>query len=170
VDSDPLSGSVRSEFLVTHAPDAHEGEERVDARTWTLRSCAAGSEESPYADAMIAGAHTILFAPDADAARGFLRDVLELDAVDAGGGWLIFALPPGEIACHPAEGGPASTELYLMCEDVEAARAELEGRGVEFTAPVSKEAWGLLTRFRVPGYGELGLYEPRHASPLAAFG
>jgi hypothetical protein len=119
---------------------------------------------------MIAGAHTILFAPDADAARSFLREVLELDAVDAGGGWLIFALPPGELACHPADGEEARSELYLMCEDVEAARAELEGRGVEFTAPVSEEPWGRLTRLRVPGYGELGLYEPRHPSPLAAFG
>ena len=120
---------------------------------------------------MIAGAHTILFARDAEAARAFFRDVLELDAVDAGGGWLIFALPPGELACHPAEAAAAGrAELYLMCPDVEAARAELEGRGVEFVAPISDEAFGRLTRLRVPGYGELGLYEPRHASPLPDFG
>ena len=123
-----------------------------------------------YAPAMIAGAHTILHAPDAEAARAFFHDVLELDAVDAGGGWLIFALPPGELACHPAGGDAPRTELYLMCDDVDAARAELEGRGVEFTAPVSDERWGRITRLRVPGYGEIGLYEPRHASPLAAFG
>jgi catechol 2,3-dioxygenase-like lactoylglutathione lyase family enzyme len=120
---------------------------------------------------MIAGAHTILFAHDADATRAFFRDVLDLDSVDAGHGWLIFELPPGELACHPTEGGSGPlTELYLMCQDVDAARAELESRGVEFVAPVSDEGFGRLTRFRVPGYGELGLYEPRHSSPLAEFG
>jgi catechol 2,3-dioxygenase-like lactoylglutathione lyase family enzyme len=120
---------------------------------------------------MIAGAHTILYAHDAEAARTFFRDVLELDAVDAGHGWLIFALPPGELACHPAEGdGSGRTELFLMCPDVAATRAALEERGVEFVAPISDERFGRLTRLRVPGYGELGLYEPRHASPLAEFG
>jgi catechol 2,3-dioxygenase-like lactoylglutathione lyase family enzyme len=120
---------------------------------------------------MIAGAHTILFAHDVDAARGFFRDVLQLDSVDAGHGWLIFALPPGELACHPAEAGSTpTTELYLMCPDVGATRADLETRGVEFVAPVTEQGFGKLTRFRVPGYGELGLYEPRHASPLAEFG
>jgi hypothetical protein len=118
---------------------------------------------------MIAGAHTILYAHDAGAARAFFRDVLELDAVDAGHGWLIFELPPGELACHPAE-GEARTELYLMCQDVAATRTALEARGVEFVAPINDERWGRLTRFVVPGYGELGLYEPRHASPLAEFG
>jgi catechol 2,3-dioxygenase-like lactoylglutathione lyase family enzyme len=130
-----------------------------------------GGRRGFYAAAMIAGAHTILFARDAAAARAFFRDVLELDAVDAGGGWLIFALPPGELACHPAEDPAAGhAELDLMCPDVEAARAELEARGVEFVAPINDEAFGRLTRLRVPGYGELGLYEPRHASPLADFG
>ena len=120
---------------------------------------------------MIAGAHTILYAHDAEAARAFFRDVLELDSVDAGHGWLIFELPPGELACHPTEGRPgAGAELYLMCQDVDAARAELESRGVEFVAPVSEQRFGRLTRFRVPGFGELGLYEPRHPSPLAEFG
>ena len=107
---------------------------------------------------MIAGAHTILFAHDAEAARAFFRDVLELDAVDAGRGWLIFALPPGELACHPAEdAGAVRAELYLMCQDVDATRAELEGRGVQFVGPINDEAFGRLTRLRVPGYGELGL-------------
>ena len=120
---------------------------------------------------MIAGAHTILYAHDADAARAFFRDVLELDSVDAGHGWLIFELPPSELACHPTETGSAPrTELYLMCEDVVAARTELETRGVEFVAAISDEGFGRLTRFVVPGYGELGLYEPRHPSPLAEFG
>jgi predicted enzyme related to lactoylglutathione lyase len=120
---------------------------------------------------MIAGAHTILFAHDAGAARAFFRDVLQLDSVDAGHGWLIFALPPAELACHPAEGGSApTTELYLMCRDIAATRAELETRGVEFVAPITEQGFGRLTRLRVPGYGELGLYEPRHASPLAELG
>jgi catechol 2,3-dioxygenase-like lactoylglutathione lyase family enzyme len=119
---------------------------------------------------VIAGAHTILFAEDAEAARAFFRDVLDLDAVDAGGGWLIFALPPGELACHPADAaGAGRAELYLMCTDVEATRRRLEAKGVEFVAPVSDEGFGRLTRLRVPGYGELGLYEPRHPSPLPGF-
>src|SRR3954469_5695180 len=120
---------------------------------------------------MIAGAHTILYAHDADAAGAFFRDVLELDSVDAGRGWLISALPRGELAGHPT-GDPAGgvTELYLMCPDVEATRAELEGRGVEFVAPITDQSFGRLTRMRVPGFGELGLYEPRHPSPLAEFG
>ena len=116
---------------------------------------------------MIAGAHTIVYAEDAVAARAFLRDVLRFDAVDAGEGWLIFALPPGELACHPGEEG--RHELFLMCDDVEATIVELEQRGVEFTTPVSDQGWGLLTRFRIPGAGELGLYQPRHASPLKGF-
>ena len=117
---------------------------------------------------MIAGAHTILYARDADAARAFFRDVLELEGVDGGGGWLIFAAPPSELAVHPAETG-GTAELFLMTDDVEAGRARLEARGVAFTAPISDEGWGLLTHLVVPGYGPLGLYQPRHASPLAGF-
>ena len=120
---------------------------------------------------MIAGVHTILYAHDADAARAFFRDVLGLGAVDAGGGWLIFELPPGELACHVSDSAAAGrSELYLMCNDVAATRRELEAKGVAFAAPVSDEGFGLMTRLVVPGYGELGLYEPRHPSPLAAFG
>jgi catechol 2,3-dioxygenase-like lactoylglutathione lyase family enzyme len=117
---------------------------------------------------VIAGAHTIVYAEDADAARAFLRDVLDLDAVDGGDGWLIFALPPGELACHPGDAG--GHELFFMCHDVEATVKELRQRGVEFTTPVSDEGWGLLTRLAVPGAGEIGLYQPRHPSPLPTFG
>jgi hypothetical protein len=113
---------------------------------------------------MLTGAHVIVYGQDAEAARTFLRDVLELPAVDAGGGWLILGLPPAEVAVHPAD-GPPQHELYLMCDDVRATRAELERRGVRFTADVSDQGWGLMTRFEVPGAGELGLYEPRHARP-----
>jgi catechol 2,3-dioxygenase-like lactoylglutathione lyase family enzyme len=116
---------------------------------------------------VIDGIHALLYAPDAEAARAFFRDVLELPSLDEGDGWLYFALPPTELACHPGEEG--RTELFLMCQDVAATRARLEAKGVEFTEPVSEEPWGLLTRLKVPGFGELGLYEPRHASPLPAF-
>jgi catechol 2,3-dioxygenase-like lactoylglutathione lyase family enzyme len=117
---------------------------------------------------VIAGAHTIVYADDAEAARSFFRDVLGFDAVDAGDGWLIFALPPGELAVHPVDGSPpsGSHELFFMCRNVERTVEDLTSRGVEFTAPVSDEGWGLLTRFKVPGAGEIGLYEPRHPSPL----
>ncbi len=114
---------------------------------------------------MISGAHTIVYADDAEAARAFFRDVLGFEAVDAGDGWLIFALPPGELAVHPGP-EPGRHELFFMCDDIEATVAELRGRGVE-PAPISDEGWGLLTRFAVPGAGEIGLYEPRHPSPLA---
>jgi catechol 2,3-dioxygenase-like lactoylglutathione lyase family enzyme len=117
---------------------------------------------------MIAGAHSILYARDADAARGFFRDVLGLDSVDSGGGWLIFALPPAELACHPTD-GDARVELFLMCRDLEALRSELAAKGVEFVGPVSEESWGRLAHISVPGFGPLGLYEPRHPSPLAPF-
>jgi catechol 2,3-dioxygenase-like lactoylglutathione lyase family enzyme len=113
---------------------------------------------------VITGAHAVMFTRDADALRTFLRDVLAFESVDAGGGWLIFALPPAELAAHPGDGDP-SIELYLMCDDVEATVAELERKGVEFTRPVSDEGWGLVTAMRVPGGGELGLYEPRHPTP-----
>jgi catechol 2,3-dioxygenase-like lactoylglutathione lyase family enzyme len=121
---------------------------------------------------VIAGAHTIIFAEDADAARAFLRDVLGFSSVDAGDGWLIFELPPGELALHPGPGWGKNVgqhELFLMCHDIERTVAELKEKGVEFTAPVTDEGYGLMTRFRVPGAGEIGLYEPRHESPLAEF-
>jgi hypothetical protein len=111
---------------------------------------------------MITGAHSILFAQDAERVRAFFADVLGLDWVDAGGGWLIFALPPSEVAIHPAD--DPSTALYLMCDDIEAERARLAEKGVE-TDEVSDEGWGLLSAIDVPGYGKLGLYEPRHPVP-----
>jgi catechol 2,3-dioxygenase-like lactoylglutathione lyase family enzyme len=113
---------------------------------------------------MITGIHAVLFTRDADALREFLRDVLELPSVDAGGGWLIFGLPPAELAAHPSEEAGAP-ELYLMSDDVEATVAQLEAKGVELTGPVRDEGWGLVTAIRLPGGGELGLYEPRHPVP-----
>jgi catechol 2,3-dioxygenase-like lactoylglutathione lyase family enzyme len=112
---------------------------------------------------VITGAHAIVYSEQADAAREFFRDVLGFDSVDAGGGWLIFALPPAEVAVHP---GAAKHELYLICDDLEATMAELETKGVEITGPPSDERWGRLTAIRIPGGGELGLYEPRHPRPV----
>jgi hypothetical protein len=108
---------------------------------------------------VINGAHVIVYSTNADADRAFLRDVLDYPNVDAGGGWLIFKLPPAEVAVHPAE--RPSHELYLMCDDVRATVDELAGKGVACSA-VNDQGWGLLTHIRLPGGGELGLYEPRH--------
>jgi catechol 2,3-dioxygenase-like lactoylglutathione lyase family enzyme len=113
---------------------------------------------------MITGAHAVVFSRDADALRAFFRDVLGFPSVDAGGGWLIFALPSAELAAHPAE-EDGRHELYLMCDDVHATVAELEGKGVEFSRPVTDEGFGLMTAIKLPGGGELGLYEPRHPTP-----
>ena len=118
---------------------------------------------------MIAGAHTILFAEDAERAREFLRDVLEFEAIDAGEGWLIFALPPGEVAVHPGSGwgrGPGHHALFLMCHDIERTVDELERKGVEFVSAIEDEGWGRIAQFKIPGAGEIGIYEPRHPSPL----
>jgi catechol 2,3-dioxygenase-like lactoylglutathione lyase family enzyme len=116
---------------------------------------------------MITGVHAILMAEDAEAARVFFRDVLGFKSVDAGRGWLIFALPPAELAAHPADepGESGDHRLYLMCDDVKQTVDELKGKGVEFTKPITDQGWGLLTTLRVPGAGEIGLYQPRHATP-----
>ena len=110
---------------------------------------------------MFNGAHVILYSSDADADRAFIRDVLGFAHVDAGGGWLIFKLPPAEVAVHPTE-GPPSSELYLMCEDVNGLLAELAAKGVEVSKPVSDQGWGLLAAVRLPSGADLGVYQPRH--------
>ena len=113
---------------------------------------------------MITGTHVIAFSQDAEATRAFFRDVLELDSVDAGGGWLIFALPPAELGIHPTD-GPPKHELYLMCDDVDATIADLAAKGVTLSRPVSDEGWGRVAFLDVPGLGDLGLYEPHHPTP-----
>jgi catechol 2,3-dioxygenase-like lactoylglutathione lyase family enzyme len=113
---------------------------------------------------MINAVHSILFARDADVARSFFTDVLELDSVDAGGGWLIFALPPAELAIHPADPG-GGHELYLMTDDLEGTLERLRERGVPIAAEPSDQGWGVLASIEVPGFGPLGLYEPRHPVP-----
>jgi catechol 2,3-dioxygenase-like lactoylglutathione lyase family enzyme len=115
---------------------------------------------------MITGVHALIFTTDAEADRAFFRDVLELRSVDAGDGWLIFALPPAELAAHPAD-HDGHHELYLMCVDVHSTVEALKAKGVEFSRPISDEGFGLMTAIRLPGGGELGLYEPRHPTPLS---
>ena len=113
---------------------------------------------------MINGSHVIVFSKDADADRAFIQDVLGFPSVDAGGGWLIFKLPPGEVAVHPAD-GEAKHELYLMCDDIKGTLDQLAERGVEISSPVSDQRWGLLASVRLPSGSDLSLYEPRH--PIA---
>ncbi|HEU4993439.1 MAG TPA: VOC family protein [Gemmatimonadaceae bacterium] len=110
---------------------------------------------------MIIAVHALLYSRKADAARAFLRNVLKLDSVDAGGGWPIFALPPAEIAVHPTEESQPP-ELYLVCDDVDQTVADLKSKGVEILRPISDESWGRVTWIRIPENVELGLYEPKH--------
>jgi hypothetical protein len=114
---------------------------------------------------VIFGAHVIIYSNDAEADRAFLRDVMGLSSVDAGHGWLIFALPPSEMAVHPTTGDEA-TEFYFMTDDLESEMRALAKKGVR-CADVTEARWGALTRITLPSGAELGLYQPRHASPLA---
>ena len=114
---------------------------------------------------MIFGAHVIVYSKDAEADRAFLRDVLGFSSVDAGRGWLIFALPPAEIAVHPADDN-GKHELYFMCDDLKAEMAALKKKGVH-CSDVEEARWGSITMLRLPGGGDVGLYQPKHPSPLA---
>ena len=117
---------------------------------------------------MINGAHTIVYSKDAEKLRAFFGDVLGWNSVDVGRGWLIFALPPGEIAVHPAEDGAAhgTHELFLMCDDLKKTVAELKAKGIELAREISEQPWGLATAIKLPDGAELGLYEPRHPTAL----
>ena len=112
---------------------------------------------------MIFGAHVILYSKDAEADRAFLRDVLGFHSIDAGRGWLIFALPPAEAAVHPADDN-TRPELYLMCDDLQAEIVSLKAKSVQFSE-VTEARWGSIVTIKLPSGGELGLYEPRH--PIA---
>jgi len=113
---------------------------------------------------MISGAHVIVYSKDAEADRVFFRDVLGFKSVDAGHGWLIFALPPGEAAFHPsADNGPH--ELYFMCDGLEAEMASLANKGVRFSK-VQEARWGSTTQMQLPGGGNVGLYRPKHPTVL----
>ena len=120
---------------------------------------------------MIAAAHVLIYADDAEATRVFFRDVLGWKNVDAEDGWLIFALPPAELGVHPAdERRPSGTHaFFLMCHDIEETVVELGAKGAEFTMPITDAGFGLITHMVVPGGGEIGLYQPKHESPLEEF-
>jgi catechol 2,3-dioxygenase-like lactoylglutathione lyase family enzyme len=113
---------------------------------------------------MISGAHVIVYTKDAEADRAFFRDVLGFHSVDAGHGWLIFALPPGEAAFHPSDKNGAH-ELYFLCDDLKAEMAALAKKGVAYST-VHEERWGSITKIRLPGGGEIGLYQPKHPTAL----
>ena len=115
---------------------------------------------------MITGMHAVVYSKEAERAREFFRDIMRLDSVDAGGGWLIFALPPSELAVHPTD-GDAGHELFLVCDDVEQTTRELALKGVSTVEPITEQRWGRLTRLRLPSGDEIRLYEPRHPQPGA---
>jgi catechol 2,3-dioxygenase-like lactoylglutathione lyase family enzyme len=114
---------------------------------------------------MIVGAHTVIYSTDADADRRFVREVLGLTYVDAGDGWLIFALPPAEVAFHPSKKNDVH-EFFLLCDDVAAFAGSMAERGVA-CAPVKDMSWGTVTELTLPGGGKLGVYQPKHARPGA---
>jgi catechol 2,3-dioxygenase-like lactoylglutathione lyase family enzyme len=113
---------------------------------------------------MISGAHVILYSKNAEADRAFFRDVLGFQSVDAGHGWLIFALPPAEAAFHPSDGNGVH-ELYFMCDDLKAEMDTLAKKGINCSA-VEEERWGSITTMQLPGGGKLGLYQPKHPTAL----
>lgn len=122
----------------------------------------------------IVGTHVLLYTPEPEALRATLRDVFGWEHVDAGGGWLIFALPPAELGVHPAEGptheGGTRHQLTFMCDDVVATVAELRAKGIEVRGEPEDEGFGITAMMVLPGGVEVMLYQPRHASPLAGIG
>jgi hypothetical protein len=114
---------------------------------------------------MISGIHAIIYSKQAQRLREFFRDVPKLPSVDAGQGWLIFALPPAELAIHPAEDG--YHELYLMCDDIQATVEQLKVKQVQLAVPIADRGWGLVTRLRLPSGDEIGLYQPKHPTAIA---
>jgi hypothetical protein len=113
---------------------------------------------------MILGAHIVIHSKDPDADRAFFKDVLKFPSVDAGHGWLIFAMPGAEVAFHPSEKNDVH-ELYLMCDDLKATRGSLKEKKVA-CGPVHEERWGSVTMVKLPGGGEVGLYQPKHPTAL----
>jgi catechol 2,3-dioxygenase-like lactoylglutathione lyase family enzyme len=112
---------------------------------------------------VINGVHAIVFSAQAEQVREFFADVLGLPSVDAGGGWPIFALPPAELAVHPA--ADSGHQLYLMCDDIHAALADLRAKGVPVAQEISDQGWGLIAALRLPDGSELPIYQPRHPRP-----
>ena len=114
---------------------------------------------------MISGIHAVIYSKQAERLREFFRDVLRLPSVDAGHGWLIFALPPTELAVHPEEHG--NHELYLMCDDVQATTEHLKSKGVQLSVPIADRGWGIVTRLKLPSGDEIGLYQPKHPTAIS---
>jgi catechol 2,3-dioxygenase-like lactoylglutathione lyase family enzyme len=112
---------------------------------------------------MINGAHIVLYSKDAEADRAFFREVLQFDSVDAGHGWLIFALPPAEAAFHDSDNSEKH-ELYFMCDDIEFTLRDLKQQNVPVSS-VSEQRWGSLATFTLPGGGKVGIYQPKHPRP-----
>jgi catechol 2,3-dioxygenase-like lactoylglutathione lyase family enzyme len=113
---------------------------------------------------LINGAHVVIYSKDAEADRAFFRDVLELSSVDAGHGWLIFAMPPFEAAFHDSESNDRH-ELYFMCDDIAATLKDLKSKKVK-VSEVNEQRWGSVASFTLPGGGKIGIYQPKHPSPL----
>lgn len=151
-----MGGCLVTDVAEGHAPPAPVA---VPGRLLELRPRIPGARIGQYVS-VVFGAHLVLFSQDADADRSFLADLFGLQAVDAGGGWLIFALPPAEVAVHPAE--MPGAELYLMCDDLAAEMKALADRGVA-CSDVEEARWGSITHIGLPGGGVVGLYQPRHS-------
>jgi hypothetical protein len=117
---------------------------------------------------MIIGAHSIIYSKNAEADRAFFRDVLNFPHVDVGNGWLIFGLPPSEVAVHPSDGNDQH-EFYLMCDDIQGLIRSLGEKKIE-CSPIHEERWGSLTQVSLPGGGKLGVYQPKHPRPLSTTG
>lgn len=115
---------------------------------------------------MITGAHSIIYSTNPEADREFFRDVLKFPHVDVGGGWLIFGMPPAEVAVHPAERNNIH-ELFLMCDDIAAFRDGMSGHDIA-CSEIEELPWGHLTRITLPGGGSLGVYQPKHERPAPA--
>jgi catechol 2,3-dioxygenase-like lactoylglutathione lyase family enzyme len=134
------------------------------------------TNRAPYDHRMITALHTLIYADDPDAARAFFRDVLGLPGADTGGGWLIFKTGSSELGLHPSswehEGRSGSTDqqfdVSLMCDDLPSTMAELTAKGAEFVGEVSDQGWGVTARLKVPGAGEITLYEPRYDPPATS--
>ncbi len=114
---------------------------------------------------MISGTHLIIYSKDAEADRAFFRDILKLNNVDVGDGWLIFALPPSELAVHPS-GDNDTHEIYLMCDDIKLFVEQMKSHRI-MCSKVDDQGWGLLVQVTLPGGGKLGVYQPRHARPIS---
>jgi catechol 2,3-dioxygenase-like lactoylglutathione lyase family enzyme len=131
-------------------------------------TAAPGASEArrPYCGVMLTGMHVLVYAEDPEAARAFFRDVLEWPNVDAHDGWLIFGTGPSELGVHPLEGGPLQHQISLMCDDIDGTVAELSSRGAHFSGDIEAASFGRTITMRVPGGGEMLVYEPRHPTAI----